>query len=64
MDMTPLYFRGVGLDVHLAKISACTLIEEPDGSVTGEYRVLGVFKRDLRALAEWASAFGPEVVVM
>lgn len=48
----------------MAKISACTLIEEPDGSVMGEYRVLGVFKRDLRALAEWASAFGPEVVVM
>ncbi len=65
MDMTPpLYSRGVGLDFHLAKISACTLIEEPDGSVMGEYPVLGVFKRDLRALAEWASAFGPEVVVM
>ena len=64
MDITPLYSRVIGLDVHQAKISACALIEEPDGSVTVEHREFGTFKRDLRALAEWASAVGPNVVVM
>ena len=34
MDMTPPLFRGVGLDFQLAKISACKVIEEPDGSVS------------------------------
>ena len=64
MDITPLYSRVIGLDVHQAKISACALIEEPDGSVTVEYREFGAFKRDLRALAEWAGALRPNVVVM
>jgi len=32
--------------------------------VTVEHREFGTFKRDLRALAEWARAFGPNVVVM
>lgn len=56
MDITPIYSRVIGLDVHQAKISACALIEEPDGAVTVEHREFGTFKRDLRALAEWASA--------
>ena len=64
MDITPLYSRVIGLDVHQAKISACALIEQLDGSVTVEHREFGTFKRDLRALAEWASALGPELVVM
>lgn len=56
MDITPIYSRVIGLDVHQAKISVCALIEEPDGSVTVEHREFGTFKRDLHALAEWASA--------
>ena len=64
MDITPIYSRVIGLDVHQAKISACAIIEEPDGSVTVEHREFGTFKRDLRALAEWAGALHPNVVVM
>lgn len=31
MDLTPIYRRVIGLDVHQAKISACALIEHDDG---------------------------------
>lgn len=64
MELTPIYKRVIGLDVHQAKISACALAEQPDGTLTVEQREFGAFKRDRRALAEWASAFAPEVVVM
>ena len=64
MELTPIYKRVVGLDVHQAKISACAVAEQPDGTVTVEHREFGAFKRDRRALAEWARAFGPDVVVM
>ena len=50
--------------MHHAKISACAVAEQPDGTVTVEHREFGAFKRDRRALAEWARAFGPDVVVM
>lgn len=64
MDITPIYPRVIGLDVHQAKISACAIAEQADGTVTVEHREFGAFKRDRRALAEWARAFGPMVVVM
>lgn len=64
MDITPIYPRVIGLDVHQAKISACAIAEQADGTVTVEHREFGAFKRDRRALAEWAKAFGPTVVVM
>jgi transposase len=64
MDITPIYPRVIGLDVHQAKISACAIAELADGGVTVEHREFGTFKRDLRALAEWARPFGPNVVVM
>jgi transposase len=64
MELTPIYKRVIGLDVHQAKISACAVAEQPDGTVTVEHREFGAFKRDRRALAEWARAFGPDVVVM
>lgn len=64
MELTPIYKRVIGLDVHQAKISACAIAELPDGTVTVEQREFGGFKRDRRALADWARAFGPEVVVM
>ncbi len=64
MDITPIYPRVIGLDVHQAKISACAIAEQADGTVTVEHREFGAFKRDRRALAEWAKAFDPTVVVM
>ena len=59
-----MYQRVIGLDVHQAKISACALAQQPDGMVTVEQREFGAFKRDRKALAQWAREFGPEVVVM
>ena len=64
MELKPMYQRVIGLDVHQAKISACALAQQPDGTVTIEQREFGAFKRDRKALAQWAREFGPEVVVM
>ena len=64
MDITPIHRQVVGLDVHQNKITACALIEQPDGSVTMEHREFGGFKRDRRALAEWVRGFAPDIVVM
>jgi len=64
VELTPIYKRVIGLDVHQAKISACAVAEQPDGSVCVEMREFGAFKRDRKALAEWAREFAPEVVVM
>lgn len=64
MEITPIYPRVMGLDVHQAKITACAIAEQADGTVTVEQREFGAFRRDRRALAAWAQAFGPAVVVM
>lgn len=40
------------------------MIELADGTLTVEHREFGAFKRDRRALAEWARAQCPDVVVM
>jgi len=64
MEITPIYKRVIGLDVHQAKISACVVAEQADGSVTVEHQEFGAFKRDRRALAQWAKAHGPDMVVM
>lgn len=64
MELTPLYKRVIGLDVHQAQISACAIIEQADGTATIERREFGGFKRDRRALAEWARALAPDMVVM
>ena len=64
MELKPIYQRVIGLGVHQAKISACALAQQPDGSVLVEQREFGGFKRDRRALAQWAREFGAEVVVM
>ena len=64
MDLKPIYQRVIGLDVHQAKISACALAQESDGTMVIEQREFGAFKRDRRALAQWARQFGPQVVVM
>jgi transposase len=64
MEIVPIYKRVIGLDVHQAQISGCAIIEQPDGSVTYERREFGGFKRDRKALAEWARSIGPDIVVM
>ena len=64
MDLTPIYKRVIGLDVHQSQISACAVVEQPDGSCVLERREFGGFKRDRKALAEWARSIGPDVVVM
>jgi len=64
MEITPIYKRVIGLDVHQNKISACALSEQSDGTATVEQREFGGFKRDRRALAEWVRDIAPDVVVM
>ena len=64
MELAALYKRVIGLDVHQAQITACAILEEPDGSTRVERRQFGAFKRDRRALAEWATALAPDEVVM
>ncbi len=64
MELKPIYRRVIGLDIHQAKISACAVSEQSDGSVVVEMQEFGGFKRDRRALAQWAKSFAPEVVVM
>jgi transposase len=64
MELSTLHKRVIGLDVHQAQITACALIEEADGTTRIEQRQFGAFKRDRRALAEWAAALQPDSVVM
>lgn len=64
MELPAIFPCVVGLDVHQAKISACAMIEQPDGTLTVEHREFGAFKRDRRALAEWVRTLGPDLVVM
>ena len=64
MELIALFKRVIGLDVHQAQITACAIIEEADGTIRIEQRQFGAFKRDRRALAEWAAALQPDQVVM
>jgi len=64
MELATIYKRVIGLDIHQAQITACALIEMPDGTTRAEQRQFGGFKRDRRELAEWAAAIAPEEVVM
>ena len=64
MELIALHKRVIGLDVHQAQITVCAIIEEADGTTRIEQRQFGAFKRDRRALAEWAAALRPDQVVM
>ena len=64
MELMALYKRVIGLDIHQAQITACALIEEPDGSMRVEQRQFGGFKRDRRDLATWVASQHPDEVVM
>ena len=63
MELTPIYKRVIGLDVHQAQITACAIVEE-EGDSRVELLQFGTFKKDRKALAEWASALRPDLVVM
>src|SRR6266700_252560 len=63
-DLIPIHKRVIGLDVHQAQITACAMVEKEDGTVQIERPQFETFKRGRVALAEWANAFQPEVVVM
>jgi transposase len=64
MELPALFNAVIGLDVHQAQITACALITEPDGTTRIEQRQFGAYKRDRRALAEWAASLKPDEVVM
>lgn len=64
MELPAIFQCVVGLDVHQAKISACAMIEQSDGTLMMEHREFGAFKRDRRALADWIRSLNPDVVVM
>jgi len=59
-----MHKRVIALDVHQAKITACAVVEHDGGRVEVTTQDFGAFKRDRRALAQWALAIRPEVVVM
>lgn len=64
MELEALYKRVIGLDIHQAQITACALIEQPDGTIRIEQRQFGAFKRDRKELATWAASLQPDEVVM
>jgi transposase len=64
MELAALHKRVVGLDVHQAQVTACALIEQPDGSIHVEHRQFGAFKRDRREMAQWVASLRPDEVVM
>lgn len=64
MELKPLFKRVIGLDVHQAQVTACAIIEGPDGEAVIDRRQFGAFKRDRRALAEWCAALAADEVVM
>jgi transposase len=64
MELTPIYKRVIGLDVHQAQISACAIIEQADGTLLVHQKQFGAFERDRKALAQWVLSMQPEQVVM
>lgn len=64
MELTPIYQRVIGLDVHQGQITACALIDSGDGQYLVERKEFGTFKKDRRALALWAADLQPQLVVM
>ncbi len=64
MPSIGLYKRVIGLDVHQAQITACALIENPDGSMRIEQLQFGGFKRDRWERADWMASLRPDEVVM
>jgi hypothetical protein len=59
MERVALHKPVMGLDIHQARIAACALIEEADGSSHIKQRQFGAFTRDRRELADRVSALRP-----
>jgi transposase len=64
MELVAIFKRVIGLDVRQGQVTACAIIEQPDGQLIVEQRQFGAFQKDRRALAEWCAAFHPQEVVM
>jgi hypothetical protein len=58
MELVALYKRVIGLDIHQAQITACALIEDPDGTTRIEQRQFGGYGDESGAYAgEKTSSF-------
>jgi transposase len=64
MDIQPIFRCAVGMDVHLAVIHICVILQEPGCEPEVHRRQFGAFQRDRRAMAEWIAGFAPDTVVM
>lgn len=64
MELISIHKRVIGLDVHQARITACAIVESDDGRIECTLQEFGTFKRDRRALAQWAQQLAPELIVM
>jgi len=64
MDIQPIFRCAVGMDVHLAVIHVCVILQESGGEPEVHRRPFGAFQRDRRAMAEWIAGFAPDTVVM
>jgi transposase len=52
------------MDVHLAVIHVCVILQEAGCEPEVHRRQFGAFQRDRRAMAEWIAGFAPDIVVM
>jgi len=55
---------AVGLDVHLANLAVCVIVQRGEGEPQAERRQFSGFRRDRMAMAQWIAAFQPDIVVM
>jgi transposase len=64
MDIQPIFRCAVGMDVHLAVIHVCVILQQPGCEPEVHRRQFGTFQRDRRVMAEWIAGFAPDTVVM
>ena len=64
MELTPLYSRVIGLDVHHDQVTGCAIIDRGEGDANVQFQVFATFHNDLQSLAAWAKELEAEVVVM
>jgi transposase len=64
MDIQLIFRCAIGMDIHLAIIHVCVILQEPGCEPAVYRRQFGAFQRDQRAMAEWIAGFAPHTVVM
>ena len=64
MDIKPMYRCAVGIDVHLAVITVCVIVQSDAEEPEVHRHEFGSFRRDRIAMAKWIASFKPDVVVM